>query len=54
MFLKEADKKGYITADGLSMLVEQGLEAFRLWTGILPDSKNVEKTLRNILNQKNK
>jgi shikimate dehydrogenase len=48
-FLKEARKAGLRSADGLAMLVHQGLEAFRIWTGKLPDSAPVEKRLRRIL-----
>jgi shikimate dehydrogenase len=32
-FLHETSVAGHIVADGLSMLVHQGVEAFRLWTG---------------------
>ena len=32
-FLKMAQAKGYKIADGLDMMVYQGTEAFRLWTG---------------------
>lgn len=32
-FLKAASKKGHRTMDGVGMLLYQGAEAFRLWTG---------------------
>jgi len=38
--LKEwAEKRGAIYSDGLKMLVYQGLESFRLWTGCEPSPK---------------
>lgn len=35
-FLREAKKKGAKTLDGSGMLLWQGVEAFRLWTGVGP------------------
>lgn len=32
-FLTESEKRGALTLDGLGMLVNQGLVAFKLWTG---------------------
>ena len=38
--LKEwAYKKGAIYSDGLKMLIYQGLESFRIWTGCMPNPK---------------
>jgi shikimate dehydrogenase len=36
-FLREAASRGCRTLDGLEMLVQQGAEAFRLWTGVEPE-----------------
>jgi shikimate dehydrogenase len=36
-FLEQARSQGCIAGDGLEMLVQQGAESFRLWTGIDPD-----------------
>lgn len=35
--LKQAEKKGFITADGLGMLLEQARPAFREWFGVFPE-----------------
>ncbi len=35
--LREARKVGCLTVDGLWMLIHQGAESFRLWTGVKPD-----------------
>ena len=49
-FLRTAKELGYPTLDGLSMLLLQGREAYRLYTGQLPDMKvmrrAVEKNLK--------
>ena len=37
-FLQEAQWAGHRIANGVPMLVGQGVEAFRLWTGQIPDS----------------
>ena len=50
--LKTAKELGYPTLNGLSMLLLQGKEAYRLYTGENPDMKVMEKTLKNFLNQK--
>jgi shikimate dehydrogenase len=34
--LREASASGYDTIDGFPMLVHQGIESFRLWTGMEP------------------
>ncbi|GAB6101759.1 shikimate dehydrogenase [Thermococcus atlanticus] len=35
--LREAREVGCLTIDGLWMLIHQGAESFRLWTGVKPD-----------------
>ncbi len=39
LFLTEARKRGLKTVGGLDMLVHQGTESFKLWTGIEPDAE---------------
>jgi shikimate dehydrogenase len=50
-FLKNAEKLGAKTINGLDMLIYQGIEAFRLWTGKTPTyalvKKAVDKFIRN-------
>jgi shikimate dehydrogenase len=43
--LKEAKASGAKTVSGVSMLVYQGAEAFRLWTGIEPPVELMKKTV---------
>lgn len=43
--LKEAKAAGAKTVSGVSMLVYQGAEAFRLWTGIEPPVELMKKTV---------
>ncbi len=50
--LKTAKELGYPTLNGLSMLLLQGQEAFRLYTGEIPDMIVMRKTLENFLNTK--
>lgn len=50
--LKTAKELGYPTLNGLSMLLLQGKEAYRLFTGQFPDTKIMEKTLKKILSKK--
>lgn len=47
--LKEAKKAGARTVGGLGMLVYQGAEAFRLWTGREPPLEVMFKAARNAL-----
>ena len=47
--LSEAEKAGAITIDGLKMLVLQGAESFRIWTGVEPPVKVMERAARTVL-----
>ena len=47
--LRTAKELGYPTLNGLSMLLLQGREAYRLYTGEIPDMKVMRKTLEKIL-----
>lgn len=47
--LKEAKTSGAKTVSGVSMLVYQGAEAFRLWTGIEPPVELMKKTVLEAL-----
>ena len=48
-FLREARARGCETINGETMLVAQGAEAFRLWTGITPDLELMKRALREEL-----
>ncbi len=50
--LRTAKELGYPTLGGLSMLLLQGQEAFRLYTGELPDLKVMQRALEKGLNLK--
>lgn len=47
--LKEAEKAGAYTIDGVMMLVYQGAEAFRIWTGKTPPVDVMENAVREKL-----
>ena len=50
--LREAKKAGAITIDGIRMLVLQGAESFRIWTGIEPPVGVMEQAVRDVLGSK--
>ena len=52
-FLQESQKRGHRIANGVPMLVGQGAEAFRLWTGKIPDIDSMLDALLNQLRCKN-
>jgi shikimate dehydrogenase len=47
--LREARDRGCATLDGLGMLVNQAVIAFRLWTGVDPDAALVRESLEEFL-----
>jgi shikimate dehydrogenase len=47
--LLEAKKAGAVTIDGIRMLVLQGAESFRIWTGIEPPVDVMEQAVRDVL-----
>ena len=50
--LKTAKEMGFPTLSGLSMLLLQGKEAYRLYTGEIPDINVMEETLKKFLSPK--
>ncbi len=44
-FLKEAEKAGAKTISGIKMLIYQGMESFRIWTGVYPPLDVFEEAL---------
>ncbi len=51
-FLQEGAARGLHTINGETMLVAQGAEAFRLWTGITPDLELMKCVLREELSRR--
>ena len=51
-FLRTARELGYPTLNGMSMLLLQGKEAYRLYTGAAPDMKVMTKTVEKFLQTK--
>lgn len=50
--LRDAKKAGAVTIDGIKMLVLQGAESFRIWTGIEPPVGVMEQAVRDVLGRK--
>jgi shikimate dehydrogenase len=50
--LQTAERLGYPTLNGLNMLLLQGEEAYRLFTGEFPDLEVMQKVLEDELNIK--
>jgi shikimate dehydrogenase len=48
--LNEADKAGAKSISGIKMLMYQGVEAFKIWTGIEPPVEIFQDALKNELN----
>ncbi len=49
LFLKQAREHGCLTLNGEAMLIGQGAESFRLWTGIELDTEVMAQALREAL-----
>lgn len=47
--LKEARKAGTRTISGIKMLIYQGIESFKIWTGIEPPVKVFEEALADVI-----
>lgn len=47
--MKETEKKGGTAIGGLEMLVQQGAESFRMWTGVEPDVEAMREAARSAL-----
>ena len=47
--LAAARQLGCRRRNGLGMLARQGAIAFKTWTGIAPDARRMEETLRQVL-----
>lgn len=45
-FLEDSKRLGAKTVNGLTMLVEQAAESFRIWTGLEPDTKQMYETMK--------
>ena len=46
-FLKEAEKAGAETISGIKMLMYQGMESFKIWTGVYPPLQIFENSLED-------
>jgi shikimate dehydrogenase len=51
-FLREARRQGCRVSDGIEMLVRQGAESFRLWTGLEPDLEVMRAACRRRLEER--
>jgi len=47
--MKEVERKGGKALGGLEMLVQQGAESFRIWTGLEPDVESMREAARSAL-----
>lgn len=45
-FLKEAEKAGAKTISGIKMLIYQGMESFKIWTGVYPPLEIFENAIK--------
>lgn len=52
--LREAEKKGCMTLSGIGMFVNQGAEAFKIWTGIDAPVKDMREIVEEFLLDKQK
>ena len=50
-FLAKAEELGYPILNGMTMLLYQGVEAFRLFTGVEPDEEVMLKALKDALKE---
>ncbi len=50
-FLKDAEKIGCYTINGLEMLIYQGAEAFKLWTGQAAPVGEMKRTVLDFINE---
>ena len=50
-FLAKAEELGYPILNGMTMLLYQGVEAFRLFTGVEPDEKVMLEALKDALKE---
>ncbi|HZU12734.1 MAG TPA: shikimate dehydrogenase [Chloroflexota bacterium] len=51
-FLREAERQGAVVMDGLEMLIFQGAESFRMWTGLEPNIDVMREACRLALEAK--
>jgi shikimate dehydrogenase len=50
-FLKEAEEMGCKTLNGVGMFINQGAEAFKLWTGIEAPTEKMSKIVHKIIEE---
>jgi shikimate dehydrogenase len=49
--LKEAEEMGCKTLNGVGMFINQGAEAFKLWTGIEAPTEKMSKIVHKIIEE---